>query len=148
MKNNLLKSLAYALFPVLVMTGFVACHPAKKTAQKKIVPKEAPVAFSVDTICQQYRITPKQGHTIVIENLQVHITSNTQPGVGVAITRADSSRSNVILPFIANMNVYSYGGMLNLTLKTGDVAVIDAADVMSGKPLQARFIISGSDQKN
>ena len=147
MKHNQSKSFSRALFLMLI-AGATACQPAKKTAQKKGAPKEAPVAFSIDTICQKYRIAPKQGHTLVIENLQVHITNNTQPGVGVSITRADSSRSNVILPFISNMNVYSYGGMLNLTLKTGDVAVIDAADIMSGKPLQARFIISGSDQKN
>jgi len=148
MKNNLLKPFTCSLLLMLIAAGFAACSTGKKTAQKKTSPKEQPVAFSIDTVCQQYRIAPKPGHTLTIENLQVHVTNNTQPGVGISITHADSSRSNVILPFISNMNVYSYGGVLKLTLNTGDVAIIDAADIMSGKPLQARFIISGSDQKN
>jgi|GEM_PF-2882425 len=148
MKNNLFKSLTCTLLAVLLLTGYTACKPAKNTAQKKAVPKEAPVAFNIDTVGTTYRIAPKPGHTIVIENLQVHLASNTQPGVGVSITRADNSRSNVILPFIVNTNIYTYGGMLNITLRSGDVATIETADIMSGKPIQARFVVIGSEQKN
>ncbi len=146
MKNILSALLSISLFIVMICSA--SCSHAKKTTQKATAPKQEPVAFSIDTTGTKYRIEPKPGHTLMIENLQVHLTSNTQPGVGIIITRADSSRSNLVLPYIVNTNVYSYGGNIHVTLKSGDVAVIDVADIMTGKPIQARFMISGTEQKN
>lgn len=148
MNNQSSRLLTCTLLLLTILTGYTACHTSKTKTSTASVVKEAPVAFSIDTIGNRYQIAPKKGHTIIIENLQVHITSNTQPGVGVSITRADSSRSNIILPHVTNANVYAFGGTINLTLKSGDVAIVDAADIVNSKPIQARFIISGTEQKN
>ncbi len=147
MKNKLSALLSCSLL-FLILLSAASCSHSKKTTQRVAAPKQAPVAFSIDTIGTLYRIAPKPGHTLMIENMQIHLTSNTQPGVGVIITRADSSRSNLVLPYIVNANVYSYGGNIHVTLKSGDIAVIDAVDIMTGKPIQARFILSGTEQKN
>ncbi|MBN8635069.1 MAG: hypothetical protein J0M07_07070 [Anaerolineae bacterium] len=146
MKNKLSALLPFSLF--IMLLSWASCSHAKKTTKQAVTPRQEPVAFSLDTIGTKYRIAPKPGHTLMIENLQVHLTSNTQPGVGVIITRADSSRSNLVLPYIVNTNVYSYGGNIHFTLKSGDVAIVDVADIMTGKPIQARFIVSGTEQKN
>lgn len=121
-----------------------ACKPAKKAA----VAKAAPVAFSVDTTTTVYKLSPKPGHSLFINNLQVHVTSNTQPGVGVNIRRNDKASSNMILPFIANTNLYSYGGNVNLQVNNGEELIIDIADVQNGKAIAGHIIISGTEQKD
>ncbi len=124
-----------------------ACKPAKK-AKRTAVAKAAPVAFSIDTTVAIYKISPKPGHSLFISNLQVHVTSNTQPGVGVKIHRTDKASSNMILPYIANTNLYSYGGNVNLQVANGEELIIDVADIQSAKQMQGHIIISGTEQKD
>lgn len=129
--------------------AFTGCKPSKKTPHKvKQVVKEEPVAFSIDTLADNYRIGPKPGHTMIIETLIVYVTHKEQPGVGVAIKRANNNNSNTILPYIVNSNVYAYGGLVRITLNAGDVAVIDIADMVTTQPIKSRIIISGTEQKN
>lgn len=145
MLNKSFKIIAALALPLLISAA--SCSTTKSTKATKTV-AATPVAFNIDTIAGKYRFAPKPGHTIIIETLQVHLTHSSQPGVGLTVTRADGNKSNIILPQIANNDVYSFGGIVHLTLNSGDEAVLDAADILNAKPLQARFIISGTEQKN
>lgn len=140
-----LRIASYALLALPL--AHTACKPAKK-AKRAAVVKAAPVAFSVDTTTTVYKLSPKPGHSLFINNLQVHVTSNTQPGVGVNIRRNDKASSNMILPFIANTNLYSYGGNVNLQVYNGEELIIDIADVQNGKAIAGHIIISGTEQKD
>lgn len=143
MTNNRLCNIYTAILSLLVVT--TACTTSKNKQQAK-VKAIVPVSFSKDTSATSLIIKPAENRKMIIENLQVYVSNNTQPGVGVAVKRTDNKNSNVILPHIVNGNVYIFGGLINITLNSGDEAKIEVADIETGKLLNARIVISGTEQ--
>lgn len=140
--NQLYKTTAAALLMLVAIAG---CSTAKKP---KTMASKQPVSipFSKDTATTTLSMKPAQGRSMTIENLQVYVSSSKQPGVGVAIKRSDNNKSNIILPHIVNGNVYIYGGLINIILRSGDEATIEVAEIETGKLLNARIVVSGTEQ--
>lgn len=130
---------------ILILAVMEGCTTGKKPA-KTIAKQAVPVTFSKDTSATRYTIKPAAGHTMIVENLQIYVSHNSQPGAGVAIKRLDNSKSNIILPHIVNGNTYVFGGIVNIKLNNGDDATIEVADIQTGQLLNARIIISGTEQ--
>ncbi len=140
--NRLCKVNVALLF---MFTTIVSCSIGKHKRQENKT-EAAPISFSKDTTATNFIIKPGINRKMTIENLQVYVSHNTQPGVGVSIKRAGDNKSNIILPHIANGNVYIFGGQINIILNNGDEAKIEVADIETGKLLNARIVISGTEQ--
>lgn len=133
---------------LLLLTG--ACAGAKKKHNKTASPaKHIPVStpFRIDTVSGVYTVKGCDVCTVYIENIQVHFVSKEQPSVSVCIISAKGEKRYYGIPFIKNMDSYSYGGFVKYKLLPGEKAEIMAMNAATTAPIESKIIVLGTIEK-